>query len=214
MNEILSDIAAYLEKGKFMDVKSSVQEALDMGIGPQEILDNGLLRGMDVVSEMFKKNKIFIPQILVAARAMYAGLDIIKPLIVQEGIESPGTVVIGTAKGDMHDIGKNLVKMMMESKGLDVIDLGANVSSEKFVETAMEHDADIIACSALLTTTMNQMENTVLETVKRGIRDRVKIMVGGAPVNQEFCDVIGADIYTSNAASAAEIAVELCKATN
>lgn len=142
---------------------------------------------------------------------MNAGTELLKPLLIEDGVETKGTVVIGTVKGDLHDIGKNLVAMMMEGKGMKVVDLGSDVSAEKFVEAAQEQKANIIACSALLTTTMNQMKNVVKAVEDAGLRDSVKIMVGGAPVTESFCENIGADRYTADAATAAETAVELCQ---
>jgi methylmalonyl-CoA mutase cobalamin-binding domain/chain len=166
---------------------------------------------MGIIGEKFKNNEVYVPEVLIAARAMYAGMEIIRPILTETGVESIGKVVIGTVKGDLHDIGKNLVKMMMEGRGLEVIDLGIDVSPERFIEAAKEHDAQIIACSALLTTTMTEMKNVVEAAKEAGIRDQVTIMVGGAPVTDSFCKSIGADIYTADAASAAEEAARVCK---
>lgn len=209
---ILVEIAENLQKGKAKIVKEQVQQALDEGIAPEQILREGLLAGMSVVSEKFKNNEIYVPEVLVAARAMNMGAQILKPALAEAGIKATGKVCIGTVKGDLHDIGKNLVKMMMEGKGLEVIDLGTDVEPETFIQVAMEENCQIICCSALLTTTMVEMENVVKAAVAAGIRDKVKIMIGGAPVNQEFCDIIGADCYTIDATSAADVAVEFCKA--
>ena len=165
---------------------------------------------MDVVGEKFKNNEVYVPDVLIAARAMYAGLDLLRPVLASSGIKSAGTVVIGTCKGDLHDIGKNLVKMMMEGKGLKIIDLGVDVPAEEFVKAAIENDAQVIACSALLTTTMGEMKNVVDKVTEAGIRDKVTIMVGGAPVNENYCKSIGADIYRPDAASAAEAALAAC----
>ena len=167
--------------------------------------------GMDAVGDRFKKNEVYVPDVLVAARAMNAGMEVLKPLLAEGGVRSAGRVCIGTVQGDLHDIGKNLVRMMMEGKGLEVIDLGTDVEPERFVQTALDHDCDIICCSALLTTTMEVMGEVVKAAEKAGIRDRVKIMIGGAPVTEAFCRQIGADKYTSDAASAADAAVELCR---
>ena len=208
---ILTDISENLQKGKAKIVKELVQQAIDQGLPVQQILDEGLLAGMGVIGEKFKNNEVFVPEVLVAARAMNMGAALLKPLMAQAGVEAVGKVCIGTVKGDLHDIGKNLVKMMMEGKGLEVIDLGTDVAPEKYVEVAKEQGCQIIACSSLLTTTMGMMENVVKEAEAAGIRDQVKIMVGGAPVTQEFCDKIGADVYTSDAASAADAALELCQ---
>lgn len=205
--QILDDISAYLQQGRSKNVKALVTEALEQGIDPQTILNEGLLAGMDIIGEQFKNNEVYVPEVLVAARAMNIGSAILKPYLMEAGVTAKGTVVIGTVKGDLHDIGKNLVKMMIESKGLTVIDLGVDVSPEQFVSAAIENGAQIICCSALLTTTMGEMKNVVEEAKKQGIRDTVKIMVGGAPVNQAFCDSIGADCYTPDAASAAGAAL-------
>ena len=208
---ILTDISENLQKGKAKVVKELVQQAIDQGIPVEQILDEGLLSGMNVVGEKFKNNEVFVPEVLVAARAMNMGAQLLKPLLAEAGVKASGKVCIGTVQGDLHDIGKNLVKMMMEGKGLEVIDLGTDVSPETFVKTAVEQDCQIICCSALLTTTMGVMGEVVKQAEAAGIRDKVKIMVGGAPVTEAFCEQIGADCYTADAASAADAAVELCK---
>ena len=208
---ILNDISENLQRGKAKVVKELVQQAIDEGISAKEILENGLLAGMSVIGEKFKNNEVFVPEVLVAARAMNMGTALLKPLLTGDGVEAQGKVVLGTIKGDLHDIGKNLVKMMMEGKGLEVIDLGTDVAPEKYVEVAQAEGCQIIACSSLLTTTMGMMEDVVKQAEAAGIRDKVKIMVGGAPVTQEFCDKIGADMYTTDAASAADAALELCQ---
>lgn len=205
----LNAISEALQKGKANDVKDMVQAALDEGVTARQILEEGMMAGMDVVGQKFKNNEIYVPEVLIAARAMNAGIEILRPLLVSEDVKAKGTVVIGTVKGDLHDIGKNLVKMMMEGKGFNVVDLGSDVSAEKFVEAAQENDADIICCSALLTTTMTEMKSVVEAADKAGIRSKVHIMVGGAPVTEQFCESIGADAYTPDAASAAERAIEL-----
>ena len=207
---ILQDISANLQIGKAKIVKTLVQQAIDEGISAQEILTEGLLSGMNEVGEKFKNNEIFVPEVLVAARAMNMGTAILKPYLANEGVQSRGKIVIGTVEGDLHDIGKNLVKMMMEGKGIEVVDLGTDVSATAFVQTAIEQNCQVICLSALLTTTMNVMADVVAEAEKAGIRDKVKIMVGGAPVTDAFCKQIGADAYTSDAASAAEKAAEFC----
>ena len=208
---ILTDISENLQKGKAKVVKELVQQAIDEGIPVQQILNDGLLAGMDVVGEKFKNNEVFVPEVLVAARAMNMGAQLLKPLMQEAGVEAKGKVCIGTVRGDLHDIGKNLVKMMMEGKGLEVIDLGTDVSPETYVQTAIDQNCQIICCSALLTTTMNTMEEVVKKVEEAGIHDKVKIMVGGAPVTQTFCDQIGADCYTPDAASAADAAVAIRK---
>ena len=158
-----------------------------------------------------KNNEVFVPEVLVAARAMNMGAALLKPLLAESGVKASGRVCIGTVKGDLHDIGKNLVKMMMEGKGLEVIDLGTDVAPETFIKAAVEQNCQIIVCSALLTTTMGVMGEVVKAAEAANIRDKVKIMVGGAPVTEAFCEQIGADCYTADAASAADAAVELCK---
>ena len=208
---IMSEISEQLQMGKWKQVKELVQKALDEGASAERILNEGLLAGMQVIGEQFKNNDVYIPEVLVAARAMNAGVQVLKPYLAGSGIQAAGRVCIGTVQGDLHDIGKNLVKMMMEGKGLEVIDLGTDVAPETFVKTAMEQDCQIICCSALLTTTMGVMEDVVKAAEEAGLRDKVKIMIGGAPVNEAFCRKIGADVYTSDAASAADAAVALCR---
>ena len=204
----LEEISSFMQQGRAPKVKELVSQALEEGIPAKDILEQGLLAGMSVVGEKFKNNQVYVPEVLIAARAMNAGVLILKPYLTEEGVEATGTVVLGTVKGDLHDIGKNLVKMMMEGKGLNVIDLGVDVAPEKFVEQAVTHNADIIACSALLTTTMGEMKN-VVDLVRSKNLD-FKIMIGGAPINDNFCKTIGADYYTPDAASAADKALEIC----
>ena len=208
---IYLEISENLQKGKSKIVKELVQKAVDEGLPAAQILSEGLLSGMNIIGERFKNNEVYVPEVLVAARSMNMGMQILKPLLVEDGVQSTGKVCIGTVQGDLHDIGKNLVKMMMEGKGLEVVDLGTDVSPEVFVNTAIEENCQIICCSALLTTTMDVMADVVKAAENAGIRDKVKIMVGGAPVTQKYCEQIGADIYTADAASAADAAVELCK---
>ncbi len=204
---ILKEIAELLESGKAKATKELVQKAVDEGVNPQDILKEGLLGGMSAIGEKFKKNEVFVPEVLMAARAMNQSIELLKPLLAEAGVESVGKVCIGTVQGDLHDIGKNLVKMMLEGKGFEVIDLGTDVAPETFVNAAIENNCDIICCSALLTTTMHVMEDVVKAAEAAGIHDRVKIMIGGAPVNEEFCKQIGADGYTVDAASAADMAL-------
>ena len=206
----LQDISMKLQAGKAKDVKVLVQQAIDEGIPAQTILEEGLLSGMSVIGEKFKNNEVFVPEVLVAARAMNMGANLLKPLLAEAGVKASGKVCIGTVKGDLHDIGKNLVKMMLEVKGLEVIDLGTDVAPETFVRTAQDEGCNIICCSALLTTTMGVMGDVVKAAEAAGIRDKVKIMVGGAPVTEAFCQQIGADAYTADAASAADKAVSFC----
>lgn len=206
----MTEIAELLQRGKSKDVVTLVQQAVEEGVPAETILKEGLLAGMEVIGRKFRDNEIFVPEVLVAARAMSKGTEVLRPLLAQEGAAASGKVCIGTVKGDMHDIGKNLVKMMLEGKGLEVIDLGTDVPAEKFIQTAIEENCQVICCSALLTTTMPEMEVVVKAAADAGIRDKVKIMVGGAPVTQEFADSIGADAYTDDAASAADVAVSFC----
>jgi corrinoid protein of di/trimethylamine methyltransferase len=207
MADILSEISENLQKGKAKAVVELVERALGEGIPPQTILDEGLLAGMGVIGAKFKANEVFVPEVLVAARAMNKGAEILKPVLAEKGIGSRGKAVIGTVKGDLHDIGKNLVKMMMEGRGIEMIDLGVDVPATRFLEAAKENGVSIVCCSALLTTTMGEMKN-VVDTIKASdMADKVKIMVGGAPVTQVYCDQIGADSYSPDAASAAEAAL-------
>ena len=207
---IQTDISENMQRGKAKIVKELVQQAIDQGIPAQQILEEGLLSGMSVIGEKFKNNEIFVPEVLVAARAMNAGSELLKPLLMENGVKASGKVCIGTVRGDLHDIGKNLVKMMMEGKGLEVIDLGVDVAPETYVETAKNQGCQIICCSALLTTTMSVMGDVVKAAEAAGIRDQVKIMIGGAPVTEAFCQQIGADKYTPDGATAADTAVALC----
>lgn len=206
----LQQISLKLQAGKAKDVKALVQQAIDEGVPAHEILEKGLVDGMNVIGKKFKNNEVFVPEVLVAARAMNMGASLLKPLLAAEGVKATGKVCIGTVKGDLHDIGKNLVKMMLEGKGLEVIDLGTDVAPETFINTARDEHCQLICCSALLTTTMGAMADVVEAAKEAGIRDQVKIMVGGAPVTEAFCKQIGADAYTPDAATAAEVAVQLC----
>lgn len=208
---VLNEISENLQKGKANVVRELVCQAIDRGFSAEDILQNGLLAGMSIIGEKFRNNQVFVPEVLVAARAMNMGAQVLKPVLAEAGVESVGRACIGTVKGDLHDIGKNLVKMMLEGKGIEVIDLGVDVPGEKFIQTAIDEDCQLICCSALLTTTMDEMKTVVTLAGEAGIRDRVKIMVGGAPVTEGFARQIGADKYTDDAASAAEAAVELCK---
>lgn len=209
---ILAEISQQLQDGKAKAVKQLVATAIEEGLAAQDILENGLLHGMGIIGEKFKNNEIFVPEVLVAARAMNMGVEVLKPLLQDAGVPAAGKVCIGTVKGDLHDIGKNLVRLMMEGKGLEVVDLGSDVMPETFVQTAIDSNCQIICCSALLTTTMNVMKDVVEAVEKAGIRNKVKIMVGGAPITQAFCDQIGADCYSPDATSAAAEAVRLCQA--
>jgi len=203
---ICNEISEALQKGKAKDVREMVQKALDDGVAAASILNDGLLAGMDVIGEKFKNNEVYVPEVLIAARAMNNGMEILKPKLIESGVQSIGKVAIGTVKGDLHDIGKNLVRMMFEGKGIDVVDLGVDVSAEKFYEAYEKEGVQIIACSALLTTTMGEMKNVVDLFTEKGVRDKVTIMIGGAPITDSYCKSIGADWYTPDAASAADVA--------
>ncbi|MCI0371488.1 MAG: corrinoid protein [candidate division NC10 bacterium] len=203
-------MAQALIMGQREKVHELTQQALAAGIEPKTIIFKGLIPGMDVVGEKFRRNEYYVPQVLLSARAMYAGLDILKPLLTQTGVtQYLGTVVIGTAQGDLHDIGKNLVAMMMEGAGFKVHNLGRDVAPEKFVEAAKEKDAQIVGISALMTTTMPAMPRTIQALEAAGLREKVKVMVGGAPVNQAFCDEIRADGYARDSTAAVEKAKAL-----
>ena len=209
--ELLDQISENLQKGKAKAVKELVRQAIDEGIPADTILNEGLISGMDVIGAKFKANEIFVPEVLIAARAMNMGAALLKPILAEDGAKTTGKVCIGTVKGDLDDSGMNQVRMMLESKGLEVIDLGVDVTAERFVETAQKEGCQIICCSALLTTTMGVMADVVKAAKDAGIRDQVKIMIGGAPVTQAYCQQIGADAYTPDAATAAEVAVALLK---
>ena len=200
----IEEISTLLQRGKAKDLAALVQEELNAGVAAKEILTEGLIKGMGVIGEKFKKNEVFVPEVLIAARAMNAALAILRPALAEAGVEPYGTAVICTVKGDLHDIGKNLVKMMIEGVGIRVIDLGVDCSAEKVVEAVKEHDAKVVCLSSLLTTTMLYQKEVIDALKAAGIRDKVKVMVGGAPVTQAFADEIGADAYTPDAASAAE----------
>lgn len=203
-------LSEFLQKGKAKDVARLTQEALDAGMKPQEILDNGLLAGMNIIGAKFKNNEVFVPEVLIAARAMNAGMEILKPLLADTGATTKGTVILGTVKGDLHDIGKNLVGMMMKGKGLEVIDLGTDVPPQRFIDEVKANNGSVIALSALLTTTMKEMGNVVKAVQDANLQDKVKVMVGGAPVTDSFKDSIGADGYAPDATSAADMALTFC----
>lgn len=206
---LLTEIAENLRKGKAKIVKEKVQEALDQGINAKDILDEGMLAAMAIIGEKFKNNEIFVPEVLIAARALNAGMAVLEPVLVAQGNEPVGKAVIGTVKGDLHDIGKNLVAMMLKGTGFEVIDLGVDVTAEKFIESAEAAGADIICMSSLLTTTMTYMEEVVKELEAKGLREKYTVMIGGAPVTNEFAKQIRADYYTPDAATAAEVAKEI-----
>jgi corrinoid protein of di/trimethylamine methyltransferase len=206
----IAEIAAAVEAGKAKIVGGLVEEAIKEGCDPTEILNVGMIDAMGVVGDKFKKNEIFVPEMLVAARAMKKGVEVLKPHLAGDSSATIGKYIIGTVAGDLHDIGKNLVAMMIESAGFEVIDLGVDVPAEKFVEAIKENpDCKVVGVSALLTTTMPAMKDTVKAIIDAGLKSQVKIMVGGAPITQEFADEIGADAYTQDAASAAQVAKTL-----
>jgi len=207
----IMEISDAVEHGKAKLIKELVPKAIEEGFTAQEILNDGLLHGMNIVGDRFTRNEAFVPEVLVAARAMNKGTELIKPLLAEAGSEPLGKACLGTVQGDLHDIGKNIVKLMVESKNIEVIDLGVDVAPETFVQTAKEQGCQIICCSALLTTTMVVMSEVVKEMEAAGIRNDVKLMIGGAPVTEDFCKQIGADAYTPDAASAADLAVSFCK---
>lgn len=202
----IKEISEFLQKGRAKNVKALVTEALEEGQDPKVILNDGLLAGMMVIGEKFKNNEVFVPEVLVAARALNAGIAILEPALAEVGNEPVGKAVIGTVKGDLHDIGKNLVTMMVKGAGFEVHDIGVDVDVATFADKAEEVGADVIIMSALLTTTMPVMKEVIDHLTERGLRDKYIVMVGGAPVNQSFADQIGADYYTPDAATAAEVA--------
>ena len=208
---VLARMAAALQRGQQKRVLALCQEALAQGVTAQEILSGGLVRGMDRLGEDFSASRAFVPEMLMAARCMTAALELLKPQMSGSGAAQLGRACIGTVRGDMHDIGKNLVKIMMEGSGIDVVDLGVDVAPERFVEAAQEYGCGVIACSSLLTTTMQEMRDVVRLAEEKGIRQKVKIFVGGAPISQSFCDEIGADVYTEDAAAAARAAARLLR---
>lgn len=204
--ELIQEISEFLQKGRAKNVKKLVEEALEQGLDPKAILNEGLLDGMMIVGDKFKRNEVFVPEVLVAARAMTAGLTVLEPKLVEIGNEPVGKAVVGTVKGDLHDIGKNLVVMMLKGAGFEIHDLGTDVDADTFIAKAEEVGADVIGMSALLTTTMPNMKSLVDTLNERGLREKYIVMVGGAPVNESFAEQIGADFYTADATSAAEAA--------
>ena len=209
MSELLGKMAESLIAGKVDEVTDLTQQALDANVSSKDILEKGLLAGMEVVGRRFKANEMFIPEVLRCAKCMHGAMEILRPLLAETGVETAGTFVIGTVKGDLHDIGKNLVGMMFEGAGFKVVDLGIDLDPATFVEAIKEHNANLFGMSALLTTTMPKMGETINAIKEAGLRDQVKIMIGGAPVTGEFAKEIGADAYASNAASAVDKGKEL-----
>jgi 5-methyltetrahydrofolate--homocysteine methyltransferase len=210
--DFLKEIAAELQRGDDEKVALLTRQAMDQGLPAKEILDEGLLAGMGVVGAQFKRHEIFLPDVLLAAKAMYAGLDLLQPILEASDIKARGTVVIGSVAGDLHDIGKNLVGIMLKGAGFEVIDLGNDVSATRFVDVAVERDAQVIGCSALLTTTMTVMRDVALALQERGLGDQIKLIVGGAPLNERFAAEIGADAYGFDAVKAVDLVTAMCEA--
>ncbi|MGD9887271.1 MAG: corrinoid protein [Bacilli bacterium] len=206
---IINDISISLQQGRAKDVRLLVAQALNENYSAQDILNNGLISGMQIIGHKFKKNEVFVPEVLIAARAMNAGLEILRPLLVSHGIKPIGKALVCTVAGDLHDIGKNLLKMMFEGQGIECLDLGVDVSSERIVEAVREHQPDLVCLSALLATTMMEQKAVIDALVNANLRHQVKVLVGGAPVNQAFADEIHADGYAIDAATGAELARKL-----
>lgn len=200
--EILTELAAHVEKGDSASVKESVRKAISQNISAEEILKNGLIKAMESTGKRFKKNEIFIPEVLIATRAMKAGMDIIRPLLIESGFKTNGKIVIGTVKGDLHDIGKNIVSMMLEREGYEIVDLGIDVPKERFIEIIRKENPAIVGMSALLTTTMSYMREVTMAIDEEGLKSRTKIIIGGAPITQSYADEIKADGYAADASSA------------
>lgn len=209
MPNILKQMQTDLYGGDMDAVEAATRKAIDDGMSPKEILDDGLIAGMDIVGRDFKAGDLFIPEVLLCARAMHVGMEILRPLLAESGVPSQGKLVIGTVAGDLHDIGKNLVSMMFQGAGFEVIDLGTDVPPEKFVETVRAENADLVGMSALLTTTMPSMKATIDAFIQAGLRDKVKVLIGGAPVTAEYSEDIGADGFAPDAGAAVDAAREL-----
>jgi 5-methyltetrahydrofolate--homocysteine methyltransferase len=207
--DILQEIASNLYNGEDKEVTDLVKKALDQGLPPHQIMSGGLIAGMDEVGRDFKAGDLFVPEVLIAARAMHAGMNVLRPLLAETGVPSAGKYLVGTVKGDLHDIGKNLVKMMLDGAGFETVDLGTDVSPEAFVAAVREHRPRLVGMSALLTTTMVNMKTTVEALEEAGLRDSIKIMVGGAPVTAAYAQQIGADAYAPDAATAVDVARSL-----
>jgi len=207
--ELLEKISAELQKGNYQEMSGLIQKALDAKIPPSRILSDGLIAGMDIVGAKFRNEELFIPEVLIAAKAMQAGMDVLRPQLIASGAKLAGKIILGTVKGDVHDIGKNLVAMFMEGAGYQVIDLGVDVSSEKFIEMVKTHRPTLLGLSALLTTTMPRMKEVIESLGKAGIRNTVKVIIGGAPITVKFAADIGADGYAPDAAAAVPKAREL-----
>ncbi len=209
MSEIFERLSTAVLEGDAEKSHKLVERGLNQGLSPKEILDNGLIVGMDEVGARFKRGDMFVPEVLMSADAMAAGMEILRPLLIESGAEMLGKIVMGTVKGDLHDIGKNLVSMLCEGAGFEIIDIGFNAEPEKFIDAIKQHQPQVVGMSAMLTTTMRAMGQTIKAIEEAGLRDKVKIMVGGAPVDKDFADVINADGYGSNAPSGADLAKQL-----
>jgi 5-methyltetrahydrofolate--homocysteine methyltransferase len=209
--DLLNNIIAALSIGRVNEVRRLVEQALAEGISADDIINKALIAGMEGIAVRFKNNEIFVPEVMLAAKAMQAGLTILKPLLAESDHESIGRVVIGTVKGDQHDIGKNLVAMMLEGAGFEIIDLGSNVTPERFIQAVKDNQPEILALSALLTTTMSEMQSLITLLEAENIRSGIKIMIGGAPVSQSYADKIGADAYAADAGEAVEVAKKLLR---
>lgn len=210
---MLADIAQALYEGRQQEVMDKIKAALDQGTDAEEVLNLGLLKGMELIGRDFKSGKMFVPEVLMAARTMHNATDLLRPHLAEGAIKSSGSVVIGTVAGDLHDIGKNLVIMMLEAGGFQVVDLGVDVSAESFVEAVREHSANLLGMSALLTTTMPEMVKVIDALGEAGVRDKVRILVGGAPVTRDYASEIGADGYAPNASAALDLARELMESS-
>lgn len=208
---LIQEISLFVQSGRRKNVKECCETALKEGCSAKAILNDGLIAGMMAIGEKFKRNEVYVPEVLIAARAMNAGVEVLKPYLTKEGVKPIGKAVICTVKGDLHDIGKNLVKMMLEGVGIECIDLGTDVSSERVVAAIRTHNPKIVALSSLLTTTMEYHKDIIDALIKAGLRDKVKVMIGGAPVNEAFANQVGADAYTADAATAADVALSFVK---
>ncbi len=209
MDEMLEQISTAVIEGNLDDIEDLTDDALNAGLSAGDILNKGLMPGMDYVGVEFKAGNMFVPEVLRSAKTMQTSMDILRPLLAESGVKTAGKVLLGTVKGDLHDIGKNLVGMMCEGAGFEVKDIGKDIAPEQFVEAVKKFEPDVLGMSALLTTTMRSMESTIKVLEEAGVRDKVKIMIGGAPVTQTFADRIGADGYASNAAAAVDLAKRL-----
>jgi len=210
----LNNISMAVQRGDANKTKELIRKAFEEKLTPKEILDNGLIKGMDIVGEKFKNQELYVPEVLIAARAMQMGMDILRPKLTETGVKNIGKVIIGTIEGDLHDIGKNLVKMMLVGAGFEVIDLGSDVTVDKFLYAVKEHQPDILCMSALLTTTMVNMSKVIKTIESAGLRDKVRVMIGGAPITQNYAEKITADGYSPDAASAVDKAKELIAKKN